>query len=92
MKLQAHIERSLALYGRGDVEVHKHLDERYADEGSSHRRHRHTLEYVLNMVKSSGWNVFEARTAIQHLTDDCGRIMMEDDWKEAKDFILEAVQ
>jgi hypothetical protein len=91
VKLEDHCLRTAALYGRRDEDIHKILDAEFSTEGSAHRRKRHTLEYVLRKLRGGIWTVEEARSAIQHIIDDCGRIMMADDWKEAKDFIKEAV-
>lgn len=86
MKLSDHVAQDMMIYGTSFENVHRDLDKTAVPIGNPHRKDTHFLEYVLEKVEKGEWGPYQARSAIQHIIDDCGQIMIKDDWKTAEDF------
>jgi len=82
LKHEEHVELTARRFGQGFAHIHKDLDQDFSLIGSPHRAHRHHLEYVMEKVFGGEWNMDEARAAIHHIIDDCGVLMVANDWNE----------
>lgn len=80
MEHKYHCENSFKLFGEKFKKVHEDLDKTAIFTGNPHRKDTHYFEYVLGKVADGEWNLNEARAALHHIIDDCGQIMLQDDW------------
>jgi len=92
MMFKEHIARDMELFGYEFPEVHKALDSTFSQIGHPHRKDTHYLEWVLRKweeddVGESEWSIDQVRSAIQHIIDDCGHIMLYDDWLTGPEII-----
>lgn len=87
MMREEHLAADRERFGRDFNSVHEDLDSTYDLIGHPHRADTHFLEYVLDKWKKGEWNVDQVRAALHHIIDDCGIIMVEDDWGTADKFL-----
>jgi len=85
MKIEDHIAQDMILFGKSFDKVHEELDATDTLMGHPHRKDTHYLEFVLKKFKNGEWDAEECRSAIQHIIDDCGFIMIWGDWENSED-------
>lgn len=89
MKLEDHVAQDMMLFGISYEEVHRDLDKTVTLVGHPHRKDTHFLEYVLEKYMCGAWTVGMCRSAIQHIVDDCGMLMLCSDWRSGSDLLGE---
>jgi len=85
MIMREHLEMDFLLYGTEFPEVHDDLDRTAGHMPSNHRKDTHYLEYVFQKFKIGEWDIDQCRSAIQHIIDDCGILMVKADWESPAD-------
>ena len=84
MKHEEHCELTFRRFGQDYAGIHKDLDQDYSVIGSPHRAIRHHLEYVMEKFIGGEWNIEQCRAAIHHIIDDCGVLMVQNDWNNVE--------
>lgn len=79
MKLEAHCQHSIELFGEPFPEIHLWLDEYFSTMGARHRRKRHHLAGIEEVRQI--WGDRGAEVARQHIIDD----LKQEGWVEGRD-------
>lgn len=87
MNLEEHCKKDIELFGTDYPSIHKDLDSTMTRVGHPHRKDTHYLEYVIGKYNHGMWSINGVRSAIQHIIDDCGQIMLEIDWKTGNEIL-----
>ncbi len=85
MLLREHLDMDFRLFGTEFPEVHDELDRTAGVMPSNHRKDTHYLEYVISKFNAGEWDIGQCRSAIQHILDDCGVLMVKSDWESPAD-------
>ena len=81
MKNEEHLEMDL-VRGFGQLpNIHDMLDSTDTTIGHPHRKDTHHLEWLLEQHKQGIITVAEFRAGIHHIIDDCGVLMLKEDWE-----------
>jgi hypothetical protein len=87
---EVHNSNDMVRFGESFDEVHKDLDRTYRF-GYTHRKNTHHLEYVLEKISKKEWTLEQAVSAIHHIIDDCGVLMLKKDWETSDDLIEQVI-
>ncbi len=82
-----HTAHDVELFGRAFPHVHEALDSTFPVDSYAHRKNTHYLEWVLRQ----DWTAEEMRSAIQHIIDDCGYLMVKADWMSPEELVKDGM-
>jgi hypothetical protein len=80
MDLEQHLGMDIVRGFEQQARIHALLDSTDTTIGHPHRQDTHYLEWLLDCLKDGKITIQEFRSGIHHIIDDCGVLMLKEDW------------
>ncbi len=80
MEIAKHLEMDMVRGFGSFPKIHEMLDSTETTIGHPHRKDTHYLEWLLEQLTQGKITIKEFRAGIHHIIDDCGVLMLKEDW------------